>query len=153
MRSPSWGQDSGVSSRGARRTISKLRPQSLPIRPLSLLRLQPPKLLLQLLLLPVSTLQSCLLVNCNTSQSITYLYSPLKTPVNYGLRLALILSLTEEATKTTDAAPATTEAVAETKAEEPIVAKEGETTMAKEESAGKFWLIIPLHTVSRIVRG
>ena len=65
----------------------------------------------------------------------------------------MILSLAEEATKTTDTAPATTEAVAETKAEEPIVAKEGETTVAKEEIAGKCWLTIPLHTVSRIVRG
>lgn len=45
--------------------------------------------------------------------------------------------LAEEGTKTTDAAPATTEAVAETKTEEPIVAKEGETTMATEETAGK----------------
>jgi hypothetical protein len=61
--------------------------------------------------------------------------------------------LAEEATKTTDAAPATTEAVAETKAEEPIVAKEGETTMAKEETAGMCCLIIPFHAVFRIVRG
>jgi hypothetical protein len=44
--------------------------------------------------------------------------------------------LAEEPTKTTDAAPATTEAVAETKAEEPLVAPEGETTMAKEDTAG-----------------
>jgi hypothetical protein len=42
----------------------------------------------------------------------------------------------EEATETTDAAPATTEAVAEAKAEEPIVATEGETTVAKEETTG-----------------
>jgi len=46
--------------------------------------------------------------------------------------------LAEEATKTTDAAPATTGAVAETKAEEPIVAKEGEITVAKEETAGMY---------------
>lgn len=50
----------------------------------------------------------------------------------------LNLSVAEEATKTTDAAPAATETVAETKAEEPIVAKEGETTMAKEEAAGMY---------------
>jgi hypothetical protein len=55
---------------------------------------------------------------------------------NKRWRLTLNLSIAEEATKTTDAAPVTTEAVAETKAEEPIVTNDGETTVAKEESAG-----------------